>query len=267
MVTSKSYVKSALYTGLICSVYLFMYIPLIVLIVNSFNGADLASAWDGFTTNWYKELFRSPEIAHAVWNSFFVGLASTLISVALGTMFVLGTMRRHVRFSDFLFYPNIFTPDIVLAIAVLSFFKFLGLTCGFTSLIIGHTAIGLVFVIPIIRTRIEELDKDLIEASLDLGANYLYTTKRIILPLLMPAIITSAFMAFTISIDDFFISFFCAGNEIETLSLYIFSHLRTQSSPVLSALSTCMIVISMFMLVCLFVVQRRLQGAAENAGK
>lgn len=267
MVTSKNYLKSTLYSLFVCSIYLFMYIPLLVLVINSCNGAELASKWEGFTLSWYQELFRSPEIANAVWNSLVIGVASTAISIALGTAFVLGTMRSRFKISDALFYPNIFTPDIVLALAVLSLFKFLGLACGFTSLIIGHTAIGLVFVIPILRTRVEELDPNLIEASLDLGANYLYTTQKIILPLLTPAIITAAFMAFTISLDDFFISFFCAGNEIETLSLYTFSHLRTQSSPVLSALSTCMIVASMLLLIVLFVIQNNLEGSARDVRK
>jgi spermidine/putrescine transport system permease protein len=251
----------------VCGIYLFIYLPLVVLIVNSFNGSPLASKWEGFTTNWYYELFQSPEIAQAVANSLIIALSSTALSIVLGAAFVIGTVRKKIYFADALFYPNIFTPDIVLALSVLSLFKFLGLTCGFTSLIVGHTAIGLVFVIPIIRTRMQEIDARLIEASLDLGANYLYTTQKIILPLLTPALITAAFMAFTISLDDFFISFFCAGNEIETLSLYIFSHQRTQSSPVLSALSASMILASMLLLLSLFVIQRKLNETTENARK
>lgn len=267
MVKSESFIKTTLHTIFVASVYLFMYLPLIILIMNSFNGSELASKWSGITLSWYQELFNSPEIASATWNSLVVAITSTTLCIILGTSFVIGTLRNKITFSDALFYPNIFTPDIVLALTVLSLFKFLGLACGFTSLIIGHTAIGLVFVIPIIRTRINELDKNLIEASLDLGANYLYTTQKIILPLLMPAIVTAAFMAFTISLDDFFISFFCSGNEIETLSLYIFSHQRTQSSPVLSALSTCMIIGSILLLASLFGLQKHIERRAENAKK
>ncbi len=249
MIFNQSPLKRGVYIFFILLVYLFMFLPIIAILVNSCNASPLASSWMGFTLKWYKQLLESPEIGIALLNSLFVALASTTLSVILGTSFVLGTLDQKLAKLDALFYPNIFTPDIVLAVSVLALFKFFGIPCGFTSLIIGHTALGLVFVIPLLRTRMEELDKNLIEASLDLGADHWYTTKKILLPLLKPAIITSAFMSFTLSLDDFFVSFFCSGNEIETLSMYIFSHLRTNSSPVLSALSICMVFISFGILV------------------
>jgi spermidine/putrescine transport system permease protein len=225
-------------------VYLFMYFPVCSLIINSFNASTLASSWGGCTLKWYAKLFSSSEIATALCNSLLIASIATFLSVLLGTMFVLSTIKTRKDSLDLIFYPNIFTPDIVLAMAIFNIFKFLEIPCGFVSLIIGHTAIGLIFVIPIIRTKFNELGKYLIEASLDLGANYWYTTKNIILPLLRPAIVTAAFMAFTLSLDDFFISFFCTGPEIQTLSLYIFSRLRTQTTPVLSAVSSIMLLIS-----------------------
>jgi len=241
MLLHRSYLKQFAYTLFICLVYLFMFLPMMGIFVHSFNSSCVASSWESFTLDWYKELFCSPEVGRAAWNSLVIAISSTALSIILGTAFVLGTSEKKYSKLDMLFYPNIFTPDIVLAVAIMSLFKFLNIPCGFVSLIAGHTAIGLVFAIPLLRSRMEELDKYLIEASLDLGADRWYTTKKVLLPLLKPAIITAAFMAFTLSLDDFFISFFCAGNEIETLSMYIFSHLRTNNTPVLSALSICVV--------------------------
>ena len=241
-----------------------MFLPIIAILVHSCNSSLMASAWSEFTLKWYTQLFDSPEIGSAVANSLIVAATSTFLSVVLGTSFVLGTPDKQYAKLDALFYPNIFTPDIVLAVAILALFKILGIPCGFVSLIIGHTAIGLVFAIPLLRTRMEELDKHLIEASLDLGADHWYTAKKILLPLLKPAIITSAFMAFTLSLDDFFISFFCSGNEIETLSMYIFSHLRTNSSPVLSALSICMFMVSFSILLTGYFVTQRAQAEKKQ---
>ncbi|MBM3894333.1 ABC transporter permease [Candidatus Dependentiae bacterium] len=238
-------------------VYVFIYFPVISLFIHSFNASTLAASWGGFTFKWYFSLFSSSEISSALFNSLFIALSSTFLSVLLGTMFVLSTIKTRQQNLDAIFYPNIFTPDIVLAMALFNLFKFLEIPCGFVSLIIGHTAIGLIFVIPIIRTKFNELGKDLIEASLDLGANYWYTTKNILLPLLKPALITASFMAFTLSLDDFFISFFCTGPEIQTLSLYIFSRLRSQSSPVLSAVSSLMIVISFIVLYCSYTIIKK----------
>lgn len=260
MIFSKSRTQKTLYVLFIILIYLFMFMPIIAIIINSCNESLFASNWKGFTLKWYKELFNSAEIGEAVLNSLIVAGSSTFLSVLLGTSFVLGTSeKKHVAL-DALFYPNIFTPDIVLAVAILALFKTLHIPCGFVSLIIGHTAIGLVFAIPLLRTRMDELDKHLIEASLDLGADHWYTARKILLPLLRPAIITSAFMAFTLSLDDFFISFFCSGNEIETISMYIFSHLRTNSSPVLSALSACMFIVSFTLLLVGYFATQRTQS-------
>ncbi len=244
-------------TTFVLIVYLFMYLPIFSLLINSCNSSLMASIWEGFTLKWYTQIILSSEVLHAFFNSIFIAVCSTILSVLLGTMLVLGTIKNKKGFLDAFFYPNIFTPDIVLALAILNIFKFLAIPCGFVSLIIGHTAIGLIFVIPLIKTKLNELDSCLIEASLDLGADYWYTTKKILLPLLKPAIFTASLMTFTLSLDDFFISFFCAGPEIQTLSLYVFSRLRTQSSPSLSALSTLMIFISFIALFVSYKVVRK----------
>ena len=246
-----------LLTTFVFMVYFFMYLPVISLLANSCNSSTMASIWEGFTLKWYAQIISSSEVRYAFFNSIFIASCSTVLSVLLGTMLVLGTIKNKKSFLDALFYPNIFTPDIVLALAILNIFKFLEIPCGFVSLIIGHTAIGLIFVIPLIKTKLNELDSCLVEASLDLGANYWYTTKKILLPLLKPAILTASLMTFTLSLDDFFISFFCAGPEIQTLSLYVFSRLRTQSSPSLSALSTIMILISFLALFVSYKIVRK----------
>lgn len=248
IVKNRSYVGYLIFFLFIFCVYLFIYLPLITLIVHSFNASEFSMGWEGFSLIWYKKLFRSAEVMSATKNSLFIAATSTIVSIILGTMFVLGTSRSIKDKLDKVFYPNLFIPDILLAIGLLSIFKTLDIPRGFVSLIIGHSLISLVFVIPIIRTRLMELNKNLIEASLDLGADYLYTMQKIILPLLKPALITSSFMAFTLSLDDFFISLFCAGNDVQTLSLYVFSHLRCNISPTLNALSSIMIFVSILLI-------------------
>ena len=135
-------------------------------------------------------------------------------------------------------------PEIVLAVGLLSFFSFFAVPLGATTLIVGHTLLGLGYVIPILHARFIELDESLIEASYDLGATQRQTFFSIVLPLLMPALVASGLLVFIISLDDFIISFFCAGASVQTLPLYIFAVIRTGASPMINALSTIMLIFS-----------------------
>lgn len=231
--------------------YLFIYLPIIVLVMFSFNEAEVSVRWTGFSLQWYKKLFTTPEIFEAFRNSLFVATISTISSVVSGTLLVIASKWWNPPMLFSLFYANIILPDIVLSIGILSIFTFLNIPLGYGSLIMGHTLIGLGFVVPIVRARFSELDPVLTEASLDLGATYLQTMRKVIVPLLMPSLIAGGLISFTLSLDDFLISFFCSGPNIQTLSTYVYSYVRTSVDPSINALSTVMLAISSLLVIIL----------------
>jgi spermidine/putrescine transport system permease protein len=149
-------------------------------------------------------------------------------------------------------------PDIVIAVGMLSLFSYYMIPLGIVTLIIGHTLLGLGFTIPILKSRLDELDLRLVEASLDLGASVFYTFRHIVLPFLYPAILVSTLLVIIVSFDDFVISFFCAGSSAQTLSLYVFTMIRSGISPTVNALSTIMLLISSFFILAISLLQARL---------
>ncbi len=226
-------------------VYMFLYVPLVVLVVFSFNTERFPAPWKEFTWHWYQELFHSPFLWESFQNSIIVAVSSTAISLLLGVLLLFWAFQesRVDRWLAF-FYGNLVIPETVLAVSLLGFFTFSGVPLGFTTLIIAHSVLGLGFVIPILYAKYQELDARLTEASLDLGATSLQTFRKIILPLLTPTIIAVSLLVFVISFDDFILSYFCAGSSSQTLSLYIFSMIRIGVSPVVNALSTLLLVLS-----------------------
>ncbi|MFC1894477.1 ABC transporter permease [Candidatus Dependentiae bacterium] len=236
---------------IVCVAYLFLYLPMIVLVVFSFNDSPVALKWAGFSLRWYKNFFNSPEIINALKVSAIVASCATILSVLLGTFFVLSSRWWKVKFLYNLFYTNVILPDIILAVSVLSIFSFFKIPLGYSSLIAGHTVIGLGFVIPIIKARFMELDPALTEASLDLGAGYIQTFIKIVLPLLAPALIASSLLVFTLSLDDFLIAFFCSSPEVQTLSVYVYSMIKSFVDPTINAVSTCLLIASSILVLLL----------------
>lgn len=236
---------------IVCLVYFFLYLPIILLALFSFNSAQFPVEWAGFSLKWYRLLWSNPEVLDAAKNSFIIGFFSTIFSVVLGTAFVFSSKwwRSDAWFN--IFYTNILLPDIVLAIGILSFFTFFSIPAGYVSLISGHTLIGLGFVVPILRSRFVELDPILTEASLDLGATYFQTFTKVILPLMKPAIVASALLVFTLSLDDFLIAFFCSGPSVQTLSVYVYSKARTGIDPSINALSAIFLMVSSILVLLL----------------
>lgn len=225
--------------------YLFLYVPVFVLVLYSFNDStSLSVRWAGFSFRWYKLLLESPEILSALKVSIIVALFATFFSVLMGTGLVIATKWWTTSFFERTFYANIIFPDIILAVGLLSMFSFFQVPLGYMSLIIGHTVIGLGFVVPIVLARFIEIDPVLTEASADLGATPVETFWKVLLPLLMPSLFASALLVFTLSLDDFIIAFFCSGAKIQTLSIYVFSKVREGLDPSINALSACMLVIS-----------------------
>lgn len=232
-------------------VYLFLYVPIIILILFSFNKSAIPFEWEGFSLRWYKELLSSTELLAALKNSLIVAFSSVFLSVTLGLLCVFYSAKSRLSNFFVLFYLSLAVPEIVLAVGLLSLFSWCAVPLGLTTLIAGHTLIGLGYAIPILHNRFAELDPRLIEASMDLGATQAQTFWRIIVPLLAPALLAAALLVFVVSIDDFIVSFFCSGASEQTLPIYIFVLIRSGATPVVNALSTVLLVVSSF-LVLLF---------------
>lgn len=231
--------------------YLFLYVPIIVLVLFSFNSSSFAGQMSGWSLRWYYELFASAEIWHALKNSLVVACSAVVLSLMMGIALVVASSRTYFHKVAFLIYGSLAVPEIVMAVGLLSFFYFFSISFGLTTLIVGHTLIGLGYVVPMLHARMSELDYRLTEASLDLGATQLQTFFNVTLPLLRPAMIGAGLLVFVISLDDFLVAFFCAGASEQTLPLYIFSLIRAGSAPVINALSTLLLVVSI-LLVLLF---------------
>ncbi len=242
----------------VVATYFFLWLPLIILLIFSFNTVEFPSSWKGATLRWYKELIESPYLWKSFRNSLIVAISSTGLSVLMSIfLFFYAAQGGHIRKYMIFFYGGMIIPETVLGVSLLAFFSLLSVSLGLVTLIVAHTILGLSFVIPIVYARFLELDYRLTEASLVLGATPVQTFFKITLPLLGPSLTTSALLAFIISFDDFILSFFCAGSSVQTLSLYILSMIRTGISPVMNALSAVLILMSSLMALFYFRLSNR----------
>ena len=229
------------------AVYVFLYVPILVLIALSFNKSGLPTAWGGFSMEWYGALAANPKILNAALNSLIVALASTALATLTGTMLAIGVERgrTHTGLDALLFAPMII-PDIVLAIALLSFYSLLKFTLGLHSIILAHTVFNIAFVTAVVRARLKHFDWSLAEVSRDLGAGAFTTFRRITLPLILPAVIAAALLAFTLSIDEFIIAYFTAGAgpSSTTLPMQIYAMIRFGVTPEINALASVVMAVS-----------------------
>lgn len=228
----------------VLSIYFFLYIPIIILIVMSCNASPYFYDWQGFSLRWYYQLFDSVEVWTALQNSVIIAVSSMILSLTLGLLLVFYARKNLLKKINVLFYGTLAAPEIVLAVGLLSLFVFFSIPLGLLTTIAGHTLIGLGYVVPMMYSRMQELDATLLEAAMDLGATYNYTLYSVVLPFLRPTLIGAGLLVFIISFDDFIISFFCAGPAAQTLPLYIFSVLRSGATPMVNALSTILLFIS-----------------------
>ncbi len=228
-------------------VYVFLYAPIAVLMVLSFNDAGLPTAWTGFSVKWYGELANSGPILNAAMNTLIVATTSTAIATTIGTLLALGVerRRRNAALDAILFAPMII-PDIVLAIALLSFFTSLEVTLGLHSIILSHVVFNIAFVCAIVRTRLRHFDWSIVEASIDLGASEARTFFRITLPSIYPGVLAGALLAFTLSVDEFIIAFFTAGagQASTTLPMQIYAMIRFGVTPEINAMATVIMLVS-----------------------
>lgn len=254
--------------------FFFLYIPILVLIVFSFNDSRLGTRWAGFTFKWYTAMASNEAVLNAFWNSLVVALASTILSTVLGTMTALAMERFRFplrKAYDGVLYLPVMIPEIVMGVSLLAFFSLLletinaglGLSGdrawrpGLGTVIIAHVAFSISFVTIVVRTSLKDFNKSLEEAALDLGANEWVTFRRITLPLIMPGILAGGLLAFTLSLDDFVITFFTTGPGGTTLPIYVFGLIRRAISPEINAISTVMMLMSMLLIIMSQMLQRR----------
>ncbi|HET89591.1 MAG TPA: ABC transporter permease [Chloroflexi bacterium] len=246
--------------------YLFLYLPIVVLVVFSFNASRYASAWRGFTLDWYVSMLQDQALASAVKNTLIVAGSSTLISTVFGTMVALAMERYRFRGKlafDALLYLPIIIPDIAMAVMLLLFFILARLRLGLVTIIISHVAFNISFVAVVVRARLAYFDMSLEEAAQDLYADEWQTFWRVTLPLIMPGILGGALMAFTLSIDDFVITFFTSGPGSTTLPLRIYSLVKLGVTPEINALSSLMLLISMALVMLSLLLQKGGGGGIE----
>ena len=258
--SSRSNLAKNLHTILLICTYLFLYVPIIVLLVFSFNSESFPSPWKGFSWKWYIELFNSIDLWKAFLNSLIIATSSTLISLIIGISLIFYAAQGG-RIGKFLtlYYGNIIIPETVLAVALLGFFSILSIPLGLMTLVLAHTVFGLGFIIPILYTRYQKLDKRLTEASLVLGASPLQTFFKVTLPLIRPSLIATGLLVFIVSFDDFIIPYFCAGSSSQTLTLYVMTMLKTGVSPVVNALAAILILFSSLLAFLFFSLKTRIK--------
>jgi spermidine/putrescine transport system permease protein len=244
--------------------YVFLYAPIAIVIVYSFNNAKYGGPWRGFTWKWYANLFDNPDKIAAAWNTIELGFASTVISTLLGTGLGYGLSRYRFPgkklFSGLMYIPVVI-PDIVMAIAMLMFYALvrerLGvLELGMTTMILSHVTFQIPFVAIVVRSRLVGMDPALEEAAHDLGASSLQTFTRITLPLILPAVVAGGMLAFTLSLDDFVVSFFTTGPGATTLPILIYSSVKRGITPDINALSSLIVLVSVVGTVAVALLQR-----------
>jgi spermidine/putrescine transport system permease protein len=268
--------------------YVFLYAPIVILIIFSFNDSRSSAVWRGFTLDWYKSLwqgggvlglggvaaeggtFEAAGILFAFRNSLIVATISMVISTILGTMVALGMERFNFRLRrslDILLYLPIIIPDITLGIAMAVFFNLgfnaldslfgIHATLGFPTIIISHVAFNISFVAVVVRARLAGMDPALEEAAFDSGANEWQAFRHVTLPLIMPGIIGGALLAFTLSLDDFVITFFTTGIGTSTLPLFVYGMIKFTVTPAINAISSLMMLVSMILVTIALLLQRK----------
>ena len=242
------------YVGL---VFLFLYAPILLLMLFSFNNSRSRGHWGGFTLKWYSELFHDSAIMNALLNTLLVALISAVVATIVGTVTAFGMyyMKKTPRaILSGISYLPVMNPDIVTGVSLMLLFLACNIQRGFATLLIAHISFNIPYVILSVLPKFQQMNEHLFEAAEDLGASAVYTFFRVILPEIMPGIISGFLLSITLSIDDFVISFFTRGAGVNTLSVHIYNMAKKGIDPSINALSTIMFVVVMLLLL---VINRR----------
>jgi spermidine/putrescine transport system permease protein len=229
----------------------FIYLPVLILVIYSFNDSRFAVTWQGFTFKWYLLLWEKPEVIRAVRNTLWIAFSSTFVATILGTLLAFGLKLYPFpgkKFIQPLMLLPIIIPDIIMAISLLAFYVFLNFSLGQLSIILAHITFQIAYVALVVGSRFQDFPDNIIEAAQDLGAGQKDIIVKILLPLTKPAILAGALIAFTLSVDDFLITYFTAGAGSSTLPIQIYSMVKRGVTPDINALSTLILLVTLLLL-------------------
>ena len=224
---------------------IFLYMPLVVMAIFSFNDSKSLSSWSGFSIRWYQELFNNQQMIDAIIVSVSIAILSTAISTVLGTITAIGISKSRPVLRKLILQINnlpIMNPDIVIGISLMLLFSFIKIEKGYLTLLLAHITFCTPFVITNVLPKVRQLDVNLADAAMDLGATPFQALTKVILPQIKPGIISGALLAFTMSFDDFIISYFVSGNGIENISIVIYN-MSKRTNPSIYALATIILVV------------------------
>jgi spermidine/putrescine transport system permease protein len=229
------------------AVLLFFYVPIVVLVADSFNASRFAGTWGGFSFKWYARLIHERDIWHALRNTLIIAVAATACATVLGTSAAFALHRyssRLQRTHYALIYTPLVVPEVLMGMSLLLFFVALRARLGLGTVFLAHVTFCISYVAMVVLARLQDFDFTVVEAAMDLGANWWTTLRRVLLPLLAPGILAGGLLAFTLSIDDFVITFFVAGPGATTLPIQVYSMIKHGATPLINALSTLLLVVT-----------------------
>lgn len=233
-------------------VFAFLYAPILVLMAFSFNNSRLRGAWRGFTFKWYINLFQDPAILKSLYTTLVVALIATIVSTFVGTIAAIGIHELRGKRKQMILninYLPVLNPDIVTAVALMGLFGLFNIRMGYMTMILSHIVFCIPYVILSVLPKLGQINKNTLEAAMDLGATPSYAIRHVVIPQIKPGIVTGALMAFTLSIDDFVISYFNTGQGVSNLSITIYTMARKGINPSINAISTIMFVVLLILLV------------------
>ena len=237
-------------SGFMAVIYAWFYIPIIILIVNSFNSSRFGINWQGFSTQWYRLLMNNDSLIQAAQHSLLMGVLSASCATLIGSLTAVALYRYRFRGKPFvsgMLFVVMMSPDIVMAISLLVLFMLLGISLGFWSLLFSHITFCLPFVVITVYSRLKGFDVRMLEAAKDLGASEVTILRKILLPLALPAVAAGWLLSFTLSMDDVVVSSFVTGPSFEILPLKIYSMVKVGVSPEVNALATILLLLSLLL--------------------
>ena len=249
----QSKLLSGSYLGLIL---LFFYLPIIIMMVFSFNSSRSLTNWSGFSLQWYERLFNDKNMMKAVVNTFSIATIATIISTIVGTLTAIGLSKSKKLLREVVLAVNdlpMLNPDIVTAIGMMLFFTSLNMTKGYLTMLLAHIAFCIPYVILSVLPKLRTLDPNVAEAAMDLGATPWQALTKVIVPQIIPAVISGALISFTMSLDDFVISYFVTGNGVSNISILVYT-MSKRINPTINALSTILVVMITLVLIAINVV-------------
>ncbi|HDJ1438871.1 TPA: spermidine/putrescine ABC transporter permease PotC [Serratia rubidaea] len=252
--------------GFMTIIYAYLYIPIVILIVNSFNASRFGINWQGFTVDWYSTLLNNDSLLQAAGHSLTMAVLSATFATVIGSLTAVALYRYRFRGKPFvsgMLFVVMMSPDIVMAISLLVLFMLLGISLGFWSLLFSHITFCLPFVVVTVYSRLKGFDVKMLEAARDLGAGEVTILRKIILPLAMPAVAAGWLLSFTLSMDDVVVSSFVTGPSYEILPLKIYSMVKVGVSPEVNALATTLLLMSLVLVLASQWVMRDRSAKAE----